>query len=89
MESDQPVGAAWNFDADNRESFGKGGPGEVRKPVSFMPDEITREVLALVAKRFAKHPGSLAHFDWPVTPEQAQGGPAGFHPTSPAGLREV
>ncbi len=72
MDGDQPVGGAWNFDADNRESFGKGGPGEVRPPVSFPPDEITREVLALVTKHFAKHPGSLARFDWPVTPEQAQ-----------------
>ena len=72
MDGDQPVGGAWNFDADNRECFGKGGPGEVRPPVSFPPDEITREVLALVTKRFAKHPGSLAHFDWPVTPNQAQ-----------------
>ena len=72
MDGDQPVGGAWNFDADNRESFGKGGPGEVRSPVSFPPGEITREVLALVSKSFAKHPGSLAHFDWPVTPLQAQ-----------------
>ena len=72
MDGDQPVGGAWNFDADNRESFGKSGPGDVPQPIRFRPDEITREVLELVAKRFAKHPGSLAHFDWPVTPGQAQ-----------------
>jgi deoxyribodipyrimidine photolyase-related protein len=72
MDGDQPVGGAWNFDADNRESFGKSGPGDVPQPISFPPDEITYEVLALVAKRFAKHPGRLAHFDWPVTPSQAQ-----------------
>jgi deoxyribodipyrimidine photolyase-related protein len=72
MDGNQPVGGTWNFDADNRESFGKGGPGDVPQPVSFPPDKVTREVLALVTKRFAKHPGSLAHFDWPVTPEQAQ-----------------
>jgi deoxyribodipyrimidine photolyase-related protein len=72
MDGNQPVGGTWNFDVDNRESFGKGGPGNVPQPVSFPPDKITREVLALVTKRFAKHPGSLAHFDWPLTPEQAQ-----------------
>jgi len=72
MDGDEPVGGAWNFDADNRESFGKSGPGEVPQPIGFPPDEITREVLALVPKHFAKHPGSLAHFDWPVTPEQAR-----------------
>ena len=72
MNGDEPVGGVWNLDADNRESFGKGGPGDVRPPVSFAADEITLEVLALVAQRFARHPGSLAHFDWPVTPQQAR-----------------
>ena len=72
MDGDQPVGGAWNFDADNRESFGKSGPGDVPHPIRFRPDEVTAEVLELVSKRFAKHPGSLAHFDWPVTPEQGQ-----------------
>lgn len=72
MDGDEPVGGKWNFDADNRESFGKSGPGDVPQPVRFPPDEVTREVLELVATRFAGHPGSLAHFDWPVTPEQAR-----------------
>lgn len=72
MDGADPAGGAWNFDADNRESFGKKGPGEVEEPVAFPPDAVTRKVLALVEKRFAKHPGSLAHFDWPVTPEQAR-----------------
>jgi deoxyribodipyrimidine photolyase-related protein len=72
MEGDQPVGGAWNFDAENRESFGKGGPGKVPPPTAFPPDALTREVLALVASRFSQHPGSLAHFDWPVTPDQAR-----------------
>ena len=72
MDGDQPVGGAWNFDADNRESFGKSSPGDVPQPIRFRPDKITREVLELVAKRFARHPGSQAHFDWPVTPQQAR-----------------
>ena len=72
MDGDQPVGGAWNFDADNRESFGKSGPGDVPQPIRFQPNKVTREVLELVAKRFAKHPGRLAHFDWPVTPQQAR-----------------
>ena len=72
MDGDQPAGGKWNFDAENRESFGKEGPTEVEAPITFAPDTTTREVLALVSKRFAKHPGSLTQFDWPVTPEQAR-----------------
>ncbi len=72
MEGDQPVGGAWNFDAENRGSFNPGGPGQIQAPISFPPDSITREVLALVEKMFAQHPGSLKQFDWPVTPAESQ-----------------
>jgi len=72
MDGDEPAGGAWNFDAENREAFGKEGPGDLQAPLAFAPDELTREVLALVEKRFANHPGSLARFDWPMTPEQAR-----------------
>jgi deoxyribodipyrimidine photolyase-related protein len=72
MEGGEPVGGAWNFDADNRESFGKGGPGPVPMPTAFAPDAVTREVFGLVARHFPGHPGSLARFDWPVTPDQAR-----------------
>lgn len=78
MHGEEPVGGAWNFDAENRESFGKSGPGDVPPPVRFHPDQVTREVLNLVATRFAQHPGRLAHFDWPVTPEQARTALADF-----------
>jgi deoxyribodipyrimidine photolyase-related protein len=67
MNSDEPEGGAWNFDSENREHFGKAGPGTISEPVPFRPDEVTREVLALVEERFTQHPGSLRHFDWPVT----------------------
>ncbi len=66
-----PEGGRWNFDADNRGAFPRRGPGEVAAPASFGPDEVTREVLQLVERRFAGHPGSLARFAWPVTRAQA------------------
>jgi deoxyribodipyrimidine photolyase-related protein len=72
MAGDQPEGGAWNFDAENRKSFGQAGPPAVPTPLAFAPDAVTREVLQLVATRFADHPGSLEAFDWPVTPEQAR-----------------
>jgi deoxyribodipyrimidine photolyase-related protein len=71
MEGDQPLGGAWNYDAENRGSFGKSGPSAVPEPIAFAPDAVTREILALVGKRFSRHPGSLANFDWPVTRAQA------------------
>ncbi len=72
MDGDQPVGGQWNFDADNRESFGRDGPGRVPPPSRFEPDATTREVMALVERRFADHPGQLADFAWPVTQAQAR-----------------
>ncbi len=68
---DGPEGGRWNFDTDNRSAFPKSGPGEVAPPALFAPDDATREVMALVARRFPNHPGSLDHFAWPVTRAQA------------------
>lgn len=73
MKDGRPVGGQWNFDPDNRGSFGKDGPDMLRvAPRRFLPDEITQEVIELVNQQFADHPGSLEDFDWPVTPQQAQ-----------------
>lgn len=72
MEEGKPLGGQWNFDAENRSAFGKAGPGQVPPPVRFSPDAVTKDVLRLVAQRFADHPGRLSHFDWPVTPEEAE-----------------
>jgi deoxyribodipyrimidine photolyase-related protein len=71
MDGAAPVGGQWNFDADNRESFGKAGPQHLTPPTRFAPDAITQEVLALVQSRFASHPGQLNTFGWPVTRAQA------------------
>ena len=68
---DEPVGGQWNFDADNRKSFGKAGPQNVPKAIQYKPDAITKEVIKLVNTHFADHPGYLDDFNWPVTREQA------------------
>ena len=70
-KGDQPEGGQWSFDADNREAFGAAGPGAVPPRAVFEPDAITREVMALVATRFAGHPGRLDSFAWPITRPQA------------------
>jgi deoxyribodipyrimidine photolyase-related protein len=74
----RPVGDAWNFDKANRKPFGRQGPGMLPAPVGFPPDAITREVMALVERRFPNAPGRLDGFDWPVTAEQAEAALADF-----------
>jgi len=72
MDAGKPVGGEWNYDSENRKSFGKEGPPLKPAPRRFMPDAITREVIAVVEGKFGSHPGSLAEFDWPVTADEAQ-----------------
>jgi deoxyribodipyrimidine photolyase-related protein len=69
MQGDEPVGGQWNFDSENRKPLAKNAvlPDRLR----FVPDTITREVMALVAERFASHPGKLETFSWPVTRDAA------------------
>ena len=71
MDGKDPVGGQWNFDADNRESFGKAGPQQLPAPTRFAPDASTQEVIALVNTKFASHPGTLHSFGWPVSRAQA------------------
>ncbi|MEY4317125.1 MAG: hypothetical protein RI902_933 [Pseudomonadota bacterium] len=71
MEGKKPIGGKWNFDAENRGSFGKQGPPALPPPTRFTPDAITQEVMRLVNQRLAHHPGSINTFGWPVTRAQA------------------
>ena len=73
-----PEGRQWNFDRDNRKPFPKKGPGLIAPPEFFEPDDITKGVLAEVADRYPDHPGSLEHFQWPVTRTQALQALEGF-----------
>ena len=66
-----PEGGQWNFDQDNRKPYNKKGPGIIEAPAVFEPDLITKEVLEFVNTTYSGHPGSLDHFQWPVTRTQA------------------
>jgi len=71
MEPDgTPTGGQWNYDSENRRRYDgvKALPGCVR----FVPDQITREVMALVTQRFSTRFGALDCFDWPVTQSDAE-----------------
>ncbi len=65
MRDGDPEGGAWNFDADNREPL----PPTMALPerAGFTPDAVTRQVISLVARRFAGHFGRLEPFRWAVT----------------------
>ena len=65
-----PEGGRWNYDAENRKRLPRG----VEAPATpeFAPDEITREVMALVAHRFAGHFGEVDGFSLPVTAHDAR-----------------
>jgi deoxyribodipyrimidine photolyase-related protein len=71
MDGRQPLGGKWNYDEQNRKSFGRKGPGLLPAPLHQAPDAITRQVLADVAALFPDNPGNLDDFAWPVTREQA------------------
>ena len=65
MDGDKPVGERWNFDSENRKTLPKGMTAPSRP--RFEPDRVTREVIDMVAGRFAAHFGDLDTFGWAVT----------------------
>ncbi len=53
----EPEGGQFSFDAENRRPWP--GTPAAPTPPRFVPDAITQEVGALIAQRFADHPGTL------------------------------
>ncbi|MEC7519073.1 MAG: cryptochrome/photolyase family protein [Myxococcota bacterium] len=72
MDDGEPITGCWNYDDENRGTFGKDGPPDHKGPRRFRPDAITEAVIDMVSARFADHPGSLEHFDLPVDRDQAR-----------------
>ena len=64
-----PVGGQWNFDSDNRKPFNS----DLKIPAPFInsPDEITKEVMEMVAIFFQKHFGDIEPFNFAVNRHQA------------------
>ena len=69
MDGGEPIGGKWNFDNDNRESPKAGMV--IPPPLQFAPDDITTDVLGLVATRCVDHFGELDDFGFAVTRQQA------------------
>jgi deoxyribodipyrimidine photolyase-related protein len=70
MEDGKPAGGKWNYDAENRK------PAKASlfmpQPHRVKPDQVTEEVLALVASRFAGNFGDLEPFWFAVTRKEAE-----------------
>ncbi|PPD10103.1 MAG: cryptochrome/photolyase family protein, partial [Methylotenera sp.] len=71
MQGGEPEGGTWNYDAENRKTFGKTGPQNVPTAPKVNIDAITQEVIDLVEQHFPNHPGLLNHFIWPISRESA------------------
>lgn len=69
MNDAEPAGGKWNYDKQNR----KPPKSELSIPAPYtaQTDEITREVIEMVAKRFDSHFGDLEPFYFAVTRQQA------------------
>ncbi|WP_178862166.1 cryptochrome/photolyase family protein [Thiomicrorhabdus cannonii] len=70
----QPEGGVWNFDKDNRQAFGKQGPGAL-PPLESLEDAASGKVMNAVRAEIEAHlpglPGFWGDFLWPLTREQA------------------
>lgn len=71
MDGTKPVGARWNFDADNREPLPRGGVDVPALP-RITHDEITRAAMNDIADLFPDAPGDAHDFWLPVTPAAAR-----------------
>jgi deoxyribodipyrimidine photolyase-related protein len=74
QKNGEPAGGAWNFDADNRETFASWQ--RVKKPVlkslREKPDKTTGEVIRMVTREFRDNPGGADGFWLPVDRDGAQ-----------------
>lgn len=71
-----PVGGRWSFDAENRRKLPRSvTPPEIAWP---NPTKHVDDVIDLVGREFADHPGDAAQFCWPTTREQARNWLDGF-----------
>jgi deoxyribodipyrimidine photolyase-related protein len=71
MNNGEPAGGEWNYDADNRKSFGKDGPNIEQTPHRFRPDQLTQQVRDEVEEHLPELAGEIPHFEWPVTRKEA------------------
>lgn len=70
MDGDDPIGERWNYDHDNRDAFGKDGPGGVPAPPELEPTKHQLDVARMLEEHGADLLGEI-DLRWPVTPDGA------------------
>lgn len=70
MEDGAPLGGRFSFDGENRRPW-RGEPPAPEAP-RFAPDAVTREVVELVERDFARHPGRVDARALPATRADAE-----------------
>ena len=65
MEAAKPIGGNYSYDAENRNPYKNQIP--VPTPLTYPPDPITQEVIALVDRFYPNHFGTTANFNLPTT----------------------
>ncbi|MCH8558304.1 MAG: cryptochrome/photolyase family protein [Balneolia bacterium] len=69
MKDGKPEGGDWNYDKENRKKLPKNN--QPPAPVSFRPDDITKEVMEEVIRDFKENWGETDGFNYAVTREEA------------------
>lgn len=67
IEDGKPVGGKWSLDDENRLPWD--GAVELPETLTFEPDEITQEVIAMVEHNYAHHPGKIVAENFPASAE--------------------
>ena len=70
MQGASPEGGRFSFDGDNRKAWP--GTPAAPAPPRFEPDDVTTEVVRLIERTFADHPGQLQPERVPATQRQAE-----------------
>ncbi len=70
MNGDEPEGGKWNYDSENRNAAK--ADLFTPQPLRFVPDQITTEVIELVAHKFSKNFGDLTPFWFATSHEDAE-----------------
>lgn len=69
-ERGKPIGGKWSFDKENRKKLPKSI--KVPHPLAFGSNSAVKEAIQYVKKKYSDHPGSVDHFVYPTTHEEAK-----------------